>query len=214
MHKSYMTLQKGYDAIKSEIGSGSVLHSSTVPQYKRAPIICTNHLDMVHVSYAAVLQWYIPICSFMHLDIVDIYSYVPIIYSNMLFMHLDIYSSAGQYGADRKKRGCRHSRLRRDCRQLFHRDLNSRVTIIASQSSWLLYCTVLLYSCTHSPPASSQLTHHAHHTRGQLRIKHHNNYTVWHQRGGDRIKTTITWMSDYRHLSTLCLIQTPIPWVL
>ena len=51
-----MTLQKGYDAIKSEIGSGSVLHSSTVPQYKRAPIICTNHLDMVHVSYAAVLQ--------------------------------------------------------------------------------------------------------------------------------------------------------------
>ena len=64
----------------------------------------------------------------------------------------------------------------------------------------------------HSPPdspASSQLTHHEHHTRGQLRIKHHNNYTVWHQRGGDRIKTTITWMSDYRDLSTLCLIQTP-----
>ena len=64
----------------------------------------------------------------------------------------------------------------------------------------------------HSPPdspASSQLTHHEHHTRGQLRIKHHNNYTVWHQRGGDRIKTTITWMSDYRDLSTLCIKQTP-----
>ena len=48
-------------------------------------------------------------------------------------MHLDAH--ARQYGADRKKRGCRRSRLRRDCRQLFHRDLNSRVTIIASQSS-------------------------------------------------------------------------------
>ena len=125
MHKSYMTLQEGYDAIKSEIGSGSVLHSSTVPQYKRAPIICTNHLDIVHI-YAMQL------CSndmlFMHLDI-QLYS------NDMLSRCTWIYSSAQQYGADRKKRGCRRSRLRRDCRQLFHRDLNSRVTIIASQSS-------------------------------------------------------------------------------
>ena len=85
--------------------------------------------------------------------------------------------------------------------------ITSRLPAIISSGSQLTRhnyrITVLL------TPGSSQLTHHAHHTRGQLRIKHHNNYTVWHQRGGDRIKTTITWMSDYRDLSTLCLIQTP-----
>ena len=71
----------------------------------------------------------------MHLDIVDIYVvyYKQLCSNDMLFMHLDTH--ARQYGADRKNRGCRRSRLRRDCRQLFHRDLNSRVTIIASQSS-------------------------------------------------------------------------------
>ena len=85
--------------------------------------------------------------------------------------------------------------------------ITSRLPAIISSGSQLTRhnyrITVLL------TPASSQLTHHEHHTQGQLRIKHHNNYTVWHQRGGDRIKTTITWMLDYRDLSTLCLIQTP-----
>ena len=43
-------------------------------------------------------------------------------------------------------------------------------------SCTVLYCTPVLTVLL--TPASSQLTHHAHHTRGQLRIKHHNNYTV------------------------------------
>ena len=147
------------------------------------------------ICNAAVFQWFAPIYALYAPGYSGyIVYYIQLCSNDMLFMHLDTALLDNMEPIVRREDVVAHD---------YVATAGNYFIGISTHASQLSH---------HSPPdspASSQLTHHEHHTRGQLRIKHHNNYTVWHQRGGDRIKTTITWMSDYRDLSTLCLIQTP-----
>ena len=124
------------------------------------------------ICNAAVFQWFAPIYALYAPGYSGYIVYYIQLCSND--MHLDTH--ARQYGADRKKRGCRRSRLRRDCRQLFHRDLNSRVTIIASQSSWLSGLVTINASRTSHPgPITHQTSQQLHRLASERRRPHQNN---------------------------------------
>ena len=128
----------------------SLTITSTMPQYKGAQIICTNHLDIysayIYSCFPMICTNTCSLCTWIY--IIQLDNMEPIVRREDVVAH-DYVATAGNYFIG----------ISTHASQLSHHSPPDSCTVLYSCTPVL---TVLL------TPASSQLTHHAHHTRGPI----------------------------------------------